>query len=315
MRLTAMADPALMRKVLDALTLKLDGTAAAASTVARKRVIFYGALAYAVELGRLAAHPLHGVKWTAPQNDDEVDRRVVANPGQIARLLAGVREDTPELEGFFAGMAYSALRPEELLHVKDTECELPRADDSDAWGWWHLSGASVAVGEGWSDGEGAHESRSLKHRSKKTTRSVPIPPEGVVILRAHRERFRPGRDGCMFVTRRGPGGRYFDTWPGTTIPNNSYTTVWARVRERVLTPVEAASPLAGRPYDLRHACLSLWLNAGVAPTQVADWAGNSVRVLLKVYAKFKVYAKCIYGQVDLALRRIRAALKESPDAL
>ncbi|MFD0600236.1 hypothetical protein ACFQZ4_54445 [Catellatospora coxensis] len=68
-----MVDPAVMRKALDALLLKIDGTAAAASTVARKRVVFYGALAYAVELGRLPTHPLHGVKWIAPQNDDEVE--------------------------------------------------------------------------------------------------------------------------------------------------------------------------------------------------------------------------------------------------
>lgn len=303
-RLAAMGDPALMRKALDGLSVKLDGTAAAASTVARKRVIFYGALAYAVELGRLPAHPLHGVKWIAPQNDDEVDRRVVANPAQAERLLAGVREDTPELEAFFAAMYYSGLRPEELLHVRNDQCELPDAIKADGWGWWHLSGATVAVGEGWGDGGGAHESRSLKHRGKKATRSVPIPPTEVAVLRRHREQFRPGRDGRLFVSRRGPGGRYFDTWPGTTIPNNSYTTVWSRVRGRVLTPVEAASPLAGRPYDLRHACLSLWLNAGVAPTQVAEWAGNSVRVLLKVYAK------CIYGQTDLALRRIAEALAE-----
>ncbi|GAA1423063.1 tyrosine recombinase XerC [Catellatospora coxensis] len=305
-RLSAMVDPAVMRKALDALLLKIDGTAAAASTVARKRVVFYGALAYAVELGRLPTHPLHGVKWIAPQNDDEVDRRVVANPTQAERLLAGVREDTPELEGFFAGMYYSGLRPEELLHVLDAHCELPDQGNPDAWGWWHLSGATVAVGEGWTDDGAAHESRQLKHRGKKSTRRVPIPPEGVAVLRRHREQFRPGRDGRMFVTRRGPGGRYFETWPGTTIPNNSYTTVWARVRESVLTKVEAASPLAGRPYDLRHACLSLWLNAGVAPTQVAEWAGNSVRVLLKVYAK------CIDGQEELALRRIRAALTNWP---
>lgn len=40
-----------------------------------------------------------------------------------------------------------------------------------------------------------------------------------------------------------------------------------------------------RPYDLRHAGVSLRLNAGVPPTQVAEWAGHSVEVLLKIYAK------------------------------
>jgi integrase len=44
---------------------------------------------------------------------------------------------------------------------------------------------------------------------------------------------------------------------------------------QALTPAEAASPLAARPYDLRHAAVSTWLNAGVPSTQVAQWAGHS----------------------------------------
>jgi hypothetical protein len=31
-----------------------------------------------------------------------------------------------------------------------------------------------------------------------------------------------------------------------------------------------SSPLAKRPYDLRHACLSTWLNAGVPAKQITD---------------------------------------------
>lgn len=61
---------------------------------------------------------------------------------------------------------------------------------------------------------------------------------------------------------------------------------------------------ARRPYDLRHACLSTWLNGGVYPTQVAEWAGHSVDVLLRIYSK------CIAGQDELAKRRISEALRE-----
>ncbi len=71
-----------------------------------------------------------------------------------------------------------------------------------------------------------------------------------------------------------------------------------------MTPAEAASPLAARPYDLRHAAVSTWLNAGVPATQVAEWAGHSVHVLLRVYAK------CILGQEEAARRRIDAALRD-----
>jgi len=70
----------------------------------------------------------------------------------------------------------------------------------------------------------------------------------------------------------------------------------------------AASPLAGRPYDLRHACLSTWLNAGVDPPQVAEWAGNSVDVLLRVYAK------CIVGRDKLNRRLIEDALRDDDDS-
>ncbi|MEZ0107603.1 hypothetical protein ABH920_001595 [Catenulispora sp. EB89] len=57
-----------------------------------------------------------------------------------------------------------------------------------------------------------------------------------------------------------------------------------------------------RPYDLRHAAVSTWLNAGVSAPQVAEWAGHSVDVLLSVYAK------CIDGQEERDLRRVEEAL-------
>jgi len=67
------------------------------------------------------------------------------------------------------------------------------------------------------------------------------------------------------------------------------------------------SPLAKRPYDLRHACVSLQLNAGVPATQVAEWAGHGVQVLLRVFAK------CIEGQDEAARRHIEGALDMDDD--
>jgi len=51
--------------------------------------------------------------------------------------------------------------------------------------------------------------------------------------------------------------------------------------------------------------VSTWLNASVPATQVAEWAGPSVAVLLQIYAKR------LAGQEDAARRRIAAALGES----
>ena len=60
---------------------------------------------------------------------------------------------------------------------------------------------------------------------------------------------------------------------------------------------------AGFATTSRHAAVSLWLNAGVSAPQVAEWAGHSVHVLMKVYAK------CIDGQQEAAKRRIENALR------
>jgi len=80
--------------------------------------------------------------------------------------------------------------------------------------------------------------------------------------------------------------------------------VWGLARAAALTPAEVTSPLARRPYDLRHAAVSTWLNGGVPAPQVAAWAGHSVDVLLRVYAK------CIAGQDETARRRVEESLRQ-----
>jgi integrase len=86
------------------------------------------------------------------------------------------------------------------------------------------------------------------------------------------------------------------------LPKITYLRVWRKARALAFTPEAAATPLGATPYTLRHACVSTWLNGGVPPTQVAEWAGHSVEVLLKVYAK------CLDGQDTLARRRVLDAL-------
>ncbi len=123
---------------------------------------------------------------------------------------------------------------------------------------------------------------------------MPCPPPLTTLLREHLALIRGGPDD--FLLRGIQGG------PLATI---TCRRAWDKARRSVLAPHDYQSPLARRPYDLRHACLSTWLNAGVPATQVAEWAGHSVEVLLRVYAK------CVDGQDELAKRRIIAALNDS----
>jgi len=81
------------------------------------------------------------------------------------------------------------------------------------------------------------------------------------------------------------------------VTDRAYLKVFHEARRIAFTQVEAVSLIARRPYDLRHAAVSTWLNAGVTPAQVAEWAGHTVDVLLRVYAKR------VAGQQDEAKRK------------
>jgi integrase len=117
------------------------------------------------------------------------------------------------------------------------------------------------------------------------------------LLHSHLESFRNDPDGLLFRGVR-----------GGEMSESTYCRVWRKARVVALTADEVRSPLARRPYYLRHAAVSTWLNAGVPATQVAAWAGHSVAVLLQIYAK------CLVGQEDAARtpdRRPRSAGPET----
>jgi hypothetical protein len=78
---------------LEALTLRLDGTRAAANTIIRKRAILHGALGYAAETGLLPDNPLDTTTWQLPQSSAALDPTVVASPAQVSALRH--RQPTP----------------------------------------------------------------------------------------------------------------------------------------------------------------------------------------------------------------------------
>ena len=145
----------------------------------------------------------------------------------------------------------------------------------------------------WTDGRTANEERGLKHRDPLDGRTVPCPPELTTYLQIHLDKFGTAPDGRLFYGVRNAG----------RIGSTVYGRAWAAARSATFTQDAALSPLARRPYDLRHAAVSTWLTAGVEATRVADWAGHSVRVLLKVYAKF------IDGGEHSARARVQQALR------
>ena len=100
----------------------------------------------------------------------------------------------------------------------------------------------------------------------------------------------------------GPDGPVFRSEGGNPIQPSTWWRVWQKVRAQALTPGQLATPLMRRPYDLRHSGVTWRLNSGVPPAEVAAWAGHSVEVLMRVYAK------CMTGMEDVWITRMNDAL-------
>jgi integrase len=286
-----LSDTASVREVLDGIATNLDGSPSAATVYRRKRAVLFNLLSYAVEQGLLDDNPLTKIKRPTPKMVEEVDPRIVANPRQVEELLTSVtyigqrdRDRGAHLYAFFGTMYYSAARPAEVLALREQDCKLPRA----GWGELALGESRPAAGKRWTDSGEVHDRRGLKHRAASDIRFVPIPPVLVKILLDHIDQYGVGPEGRLFHSPKGDG----------VVSSSVYYRVWRQARPYALTPSQVASPLVGRPYDLRHAAVSLWLNGGVPATEVAERAGHSVDVLLRVYAK------CIYGERESVNRKI-----------
>ncbi len=271
-----LSDPQVIRAALDGLCIRLDGSRAAANTVRRKRAVFHGALGYAAGLGLLPANPMGKVRWHAPRAAVALNPATVASPAQVRGIPAQVMRARPELAAFFGCLYYAALRPEEAVALRRKDLILP----AHGRGTIIVTTARPRTGTAWTSTGTPHEPRGLRHRPDGTIRVVPIPPVLVRMLRRHLHRFGTAPDGRLF---RG-------------------TRAWHAARQAALGPELAATALARRPYDLRHAALSLWLNASGAPAEVAARAGTSARVL------HDVYLHCIGSHDDLFSQRIEDAL-------
>lgn len=287
--LVSLREPRALHTALDAVSTRADGVPAAPSTVRRKRAALYSVLKFAVELGHLESNPLDRISWHPPAVNETLDRRVVINPHTARALLAAVREISPPVEGYFACLYFAGLRPAEAANLRLGDCQLPAS----GWGQLLLSRSYQISGKAWTTSGAAGEEQPLKHRAARETRVVPAVPELVATLRRHTEQYGVGVGGRLFVTRTGKAGTPLPGPYSNPLSMGTAYRVWKLARRSALTPEQFESPLARRPYDLRHACLSTWLNAGVPATQVASWAGHSVMVLLKVYAQ------CLEGQDEM----------------
>ena len=302
MPVSALEDPEVAFGLLDALGRKLDGSPASPDYYSRRRRVMHRVLAYAVRKKRLSANPLSKGNlpegWSAPlAPEDEVDPRAVGGPELVADMLTAASyvgtSQGPRFVAFYGCMFYAMMRPSEVTALIKSSCHLP----GEGWGRLIFSDASPAAGRDFTDDGQVHEGRGLKGRprqsaARRATRNVPIPPELVALLRDHIERFGTSEDGRLFRSER-----------GNPIQPSTWWQVWRKVRRLGLAPEQLATPLMRRPYDLRHSGITWRLNSGVPATEIAAWAGHSVEMLMRVYAR------CVAGMEDVWIARMDATLR------
>jgi integrase len=273
-----LADEQLLLDTLDAVNSKTgDGEPVARSSVQRNKVFISTCLDHAVRLKQLERNPLDGLKndTTAPRRTGPapVDKRSLPNRTQARALIAHIRTQprSGEAVALFFEMLYDAgLRPEEAAGIK-VEHFVPPATDG-GWGEYLLQGVTTEAGTRWTDTGDRREQRGLKHRDAGEIRPVPVRPS---LARRTAE--------YLAANKREPGDYILRGEQGGQLCRATYCRALHRARTAVLTPEEAASPLARRPYDCRHACATNMLNAGLNPADVARILGNSVPVLLATY--------------------------------
>jgi integrase len=232
-----------------------------------------------VVAGLLATNPMDrmNLRNYASARVRTIDRDVVMDPVMAEAFLDHVEDSYVAL---VALMVREGLRPSEAVAVRDSWLTLPR----DGWGEVVLEHAVVAAGGKWSDEEAAYDENPLKwsdQADRPERRRVPLSPETVADLRAHRARYGVGEGGRLFRAAR--GGPVNPSLMSRVVTAAREAT-FADEASPFYVPLESHALRTLTAYLCRHTAASHALNAGVPVKDVADRMGHDVQVLLKVYA-------------------------------
>lgn len=225
-------------------------------TSARRRKNAHTCIRRAVELGRLESDPWPPTprgraQRKSAKSTEQVDVELLPDPKRMATILQGMtsrHSGTLVYQAMSVVMYYAGPRPGEVVMLRRRSLTLP----DEGWGRLRVLKAD--------DGKGNEVA------PKTGERWVPIPAALVAFLRSWIDENGLGLDDYLF---RNSNGNIPDagTW-GDAVHRGCRVAGWPEIR----------------PYDMRHACATTWLGAGVKLGETARRMGHSVEVLVRVYA-------------------------------
>jgi integrase len=231
------------------------GQALANETARRYRRVAHSCVRRAVELEQLSADPWPPTprgrsRRKVNQPKSTVDVRLLPSPAVAARIIEAMKNHQPGSRTYKAMTAvvyYAGLRPSEVVMLRPRALLLPPS------GWGRIAVTEADVG--WDE----------PGDPKTGSRSVPIPPGLVELIRRWTEDRGLVEDELMFRSVRG---------------NRPSQSNWSRALKRACA---AAGHRRIRVYDFRHACATTMIRARVPLAEAARRLGHSVETLVSTY--------------------------------
>lgn len=207
-------------------------------------------LDYAIANGWCSANPAKAVDIRT--GGDRHDTEVAIPPkADLQALVAAGKAHSMRAQAMvvlllFVGLRISELRGLRRIDVDKNECRVrQRADKYQKIG---------------------------SPKSKKGRRDIPMPPGVWRVLAAWMLQAPKSKAGLLFPNGAGQPDSYANIWNRLWVPLMEV----AQLVDRHKRPdgTERISPHFGL-HALRHACVSLWIEQGVMPKKVSQWAGHS----------------------------------------
>jgi integrase len=179
-------------------------------------------------------------------------------PDEAKKLLATAKSE--RLHALYVLALYLGLRRGELLGLQ--------------WEHVDLDACTLQVVQSLQRVGGKLQLKAPKTR--KSRRTVPLPPPVVEALKAHK--IAQGKERLAAGPDWHDTGTVFASAVGTPMEPDNLRRSWYRVRKVLPEPLP-------RVHDLRHTCVTLLLTEGVAPHIVQEIVGHSaIDVTMTIYA-------------------------------
>jgi len=257
--------PEIVSKVLQAISLKADGTPVMKGTLRKRKQTFGAVMDYAFRHRYTFDNTFKRVRSKSIQAINSIDPQTTLTPEQCRNITQAMRNRAKVQQGRFMEIAdflefiwLAGLRPSEVSGLKVKNIIINKKGKTS---YIKVEQAAVYLQSGYSNDQTTIEVKGLKGRDQNVFRTVPILDELLpVVERVIKDK---KADDYIFTASKGKKRPL-----PTTMVSRYFRTICASNHT---------------PYDMRHANASILIYSGLNIIEVANRLGNSIDVCQKVY--------------------------------